>query len=366
MVTESGVRAAADRIRAREAPAGGVRDRVSVRTVRKELGGGSFTDIARELARWRNLAGYDPVTERADLPEAFARRLTLLGREMLELARVEASREGLPGFAAAEAGQRRERDLLDEALDRVDALEERLAALQGELERLRGAGATATAAAVAAPDPAVRAMRGFRDAVMDRSLGRDADTYWEAVRVAVRATMDGGRSVGAHEIHRSLPPALRERGHRVGLPLTVGWLRHHLLREAEAGRGVVERGGRFALAGDEPSAAAPAAVPPAGTPLGSAGTVSPALSPRRFLVLFVGQVHALLAERGALSADDVLAGLPSEWVRATSRYGPAGAGRPILASELRAKLRVRIDRGRPFAELVDGRFEAVAGTGRDT
>ncbi|MCY4507168.1 MAG: DNA-binding protein, partial [Acidobacteria bacterium] len=125
MVTENGVWTAADRIRARPAPPGGTKERVSVRTVRRELGGGSFGDIARELRKWKDREDYRPAIERADLPEAFERRLTVIGRELLEMARVEAARAGLADFVGAEDRRAVARDLLDEALDRGDLLEER-------------------------------------------------------------------------------------------------------------------------------------------------------------------------------------------------------------------------------------------------
>ncbi|WP_080515509.1 DNA-binding protein [Methylorubrum extorquens] len=58
MVTENRVWAAADRIRARCKLDGGAKERVSVRTVRKELGGGSHEDIGPPLARWKAKRDY--------------------------------------------------------------------------------------------------------------------------------------------------------------------------------------------------------------------------------------------------------------------------------------------------------------------
>ncbi|KAJ8134410.1 hypothetical protein OY671_012377, partial [Metschnikowia pulcherrima] len=55
------------------------RRRVSVRTVRRELGGGAFGDIARELRKWKDREDYRPAIERADSTEGVERRLTVMG-----------------------------------------------------------------------------------------------------------------------------------------------------------------------------------------------------------------------------------------------------------------------------------------------
>ena len=60
----------ADRIRARGKPKGGAKERVSVRTVRKELGGGSHEGIGPSLSRWKARRDYQPVVEEAGLPLA--------------------------------------------------------------------------------------------------------------------------------------------------------------------------------------------------------------------------------------------------------------------------------------------------------
>jgi hypothetical protein len=46
-----------------------VKERVSVRSIRKELRGGSFGDIARELRRWKQDEDYQPAIEQVALPE---------------------------------------------------------------------------------------------------------------------------------------------------------------------------------------------------------------------------------------------------------------------------------------------------------
>ena len=143
MVTENGVWTAADRIRARPAPPGGTKERVSVRTVRRELGGGSFGDIARELRKWKDREDYRPAIERADLPEAFERRLTVIGRELLEMARVEAARAGLADFVGAEDCRAAARDLLDEALDRARQSNPALRQARAATEAAKAAGVEA-------------------------------------------------------------------------------------------------------------------------------------------------------------------------------------------------------------------------------
>ncbi|GMA76670.1 hypothetical protein GCM10025880_30870 [Methylorubrum aminovorans] len=144
MVTRKEVCDAADRIRARDASPGGVKERVSVRSVRKEVGRGSFGDIARELGHWRKDANYHPVIERADLPEALQSRLTTLGKELLEQARIEATRERLADFADVERRREECDRIVAEAADRVDALEERVTRLQSELDRSGGVRASVT------------------------------------------------------------------------------------------------------------------------------------------------------------------------------------------------------------------------------
>ncbi|MCJ2035583.1 DNA-binding protein [Methylobacterium sp. J-068] len=100
MVGRNEVWNAAARIRARPPGQDGWKERVSVRSVRKELGKGSFSDIARPLFNWKRVEKYQPIIEEAALPDAFATRLATLGREMLEQARIEVTRERLAEYAA--------------------------------------------------------------------------------------------------------------------------------------------------------------------------------------------------------------------------------------------------------------------------
>lgn len=186
MVAENEVWRAADRIQVRPAPPVGVKERVSVRTVRKELGGGSFGDIARSLARWKVQEDYRSVIEMADLPEAFGLRLGTIGRELLEMARVEAARARLADFVEAEQRRATERDVLDEALCRVDLLEERIAAMQVELDRLLAAG----------PDPAGGRFETRRPKVGPRHPGARASgssTRRTGGSSRGRRTASGGR-----------------------------------------------------------------------------------------------------------------------------------------------------------------------------
>jgi len=356
MVTEYRVWKAADIIRARPAPPGGAKERVSVRTVRKELGGGSFGDIARELKRWKDRADYRPAIERADLPEAFERRLAVIGRELLELARVEAARAGLADFVAAEDRQASARDLLDEALDRVDLLEERVAALQAELDRVRAGGAPATgsvpmvsAAAEAAWVPEDRDGAGFVDTAHGLKLAREANDFWGQVRDAVEAAVRQRGPMAVHPLLRALPTRLKEEGERAGFPLTEAWLRYHLLRLVEDGQGLTLVGHRFGLVEPEPEPDIAATTGPL-----PADAVA-AMAKRPFWRRFMREVHALLAKDGALSAEGILGALDPELVAATGRF------QRITPGLLRWKLRQRIAERRPFEELPDGRFAALAG-----
>ncbi|MGT2488218.1 DNA-binding protein [Methylobacterium oryzae CBMB20] len=356
MVTENDVRAAASRIRARPAPPGSLKERVSVRSIRKELGGGSFGDIAKPLAKWKADEGYHPAIERADLPEVFEQRLAALARDLLEQARMEATRERLSDFAEVERRRRAHEEILAEAAAQVDHLEDKIAALQSELDRLRAAGGTTPAAGLAAPTaiagppaPEAAAARGFVDAAMGKKLAREADAFWAEVRDAVEAAMRERGPMPVHAIYRALPASLRRRGESVGLPLTPGWLRYHLLRMVAAGEGLAEIDGRFGLAGTRP---APEAEPPGEAH--RAGEVAE-MGKRRFWRRFVHAVHDLLAKAGPLTAEEILDRMDPAWVGASERFQRITPGR------LRYKLRGRIDEGRPFEELPDERFAAVRG-----
>ena len=355
MVTENEVRSAAARIRARPAPPGALKERVSVRSIRKELGGGSFGDIAKPLAKWKADEGYHPVIEQADLPEAFETRLAALARDLLEQARVEATRERLSDFAEVERRRERHEEILAEAAAQVDHLEDRVAALQSELDRLRAAGLAKPEVEpvpeiAAAPETQAAAARGFVDALMGRKLAREADAFWGQVRDAVEAAMRERGPMPAYAIYRALPDALRRRGESVGFPLTPAWLRYHLLRMAAAGEGFTEIEGRFGLAGPrpEPGAARPAEPPHAGE--------AQEMGKRRFWRRFVHAVHDLLSKEGPLTADEILVRIDPAWIGASERFQRITPGR------LRYKLRGRIDEGRPFEELPDERFAALKGT----
>jgi hypothetical protein len=356
MVTENGVWTAADRIRARPAPPGGTKERVSVRTVRRELGGGSFGDIARELRKWKDREDYRPAIERADLPEAFERRLTVIGRELLEMARVEAARAGLADFVGAEDRRAVARDLLDEALDRVDLLEERVAALQAELDRVRAAGTQAGEAAppVSAAGEAGslaqgRAGPGFVDTAHGLKLAREANDFWGQVRDAVEAAVRQCGPMAVHPLLRALPTRLKEEGERAGFPLIEAWLRYHLLRLVQDGNGLTLVGHRFGLADPDPE---PDVAPTPEPPLAEAVA---AMGKRPFWRLFMREVHALLARGGAQTAEGILGGLDPELVAATGRF------QKITPRLLRWKLRQRIAERRPFEELPDERFAALVG-----
>ncbi|KOX58109.1 hypothetical protein ADL19_08895 [Streptomyces purpurogeneiscleroticus] len=356
MVTENEVRSAAARIRARSAPPGSPKERVSVRSIRKELGGGSFGDIAKPLAKWKADAGYHPVIEQADLPEAFEKRLAMLARDLLEQARVEATRERLSDFAEVERRREQHEEILAEAAAQVDHLEDKVAALQSELARLRAAGvATPEAEAdfpvAAPPAPQTVAAAGFADTLMGRKLAREADAFWAQVRDAVEAAMRERGPMPVHAIYRALPASLRQRGESVGFPLTPAWLRYHLLRMAEAGAGVAEIEGRFGLAGPrpEPGAERPAEPSPADEVR--------EMGKRRFWRRFVREVYDLLSKEGPLTADEILLRMDPAWIGASERFQRITPGR------LRFKLRGRIDEGRPFEEHPDERFAAVEGEG---
>lgn len=68
MVTENGVWAVADQLRARGKPRGGTKERVSVRNVRKKLGDGSHEDIGHLLARCNARLDYEPMMIKPRLP----------------------------------------------------------------------------------------------------------------------------------------------------------------------------------------------------------------------------------------------------------------------------------------------------------
>lgn len=183
MVTENGVWAAADRIRARGKPGGGAKERVSVRNVRKELGGGSHQDIGPPLARRKAKREYQPVIEEAGLPLALQGVLARFGAQVLEQARIEQARERLVEADLAAREREANEQLRDEALAHADLMEARVAALQAEVDRLR-----AGAPAVAAPAPPT-AQAAFIGILMGQSLARAADAFWDEVREAVEAEM---------------------------------------------------------------------------------------------------------------------------------------------------------------------------------
>lgn len=178
MVTENGVWAAADRIRARMKPGGGTKERVSVRTVRKELGGGSHEDIGPFLSLWKTMRDYQPVTEAAGLPEALQAMLTRFGTQALEQARIEMARERLAEADLVMREREANAQIRDEALAHADLMEARVAALQAEVDRLR-AGAPPTAAPVPAPAPRdpPTAQAAFIGILMGQSLARAADAF---------------------------------------------------------------------------------------------------------------------------------------------------------------------------------------------
>ena len=352
MVAGNPVWLAADRIRARPAGQDGRKERVSVRSVRKELGKGSFSDIARELAVWRDTEDYRPAIEEANLPEAFERRLTVLGRELLEMARVEAARAKLADFAESERRRSAERDVLDEALDRVDVLEERVAALQSELDRFR-AGIPVGEPANSAKEPSAAHRDGggstFADMAQGITLAKRADGFWEQVRNAVEDVVRRRGPLAVHPLFKALPDRLKREGELAGFPLTEGWLRYHLLRLVEDGRGLKLDGYRFGLARPDPVADE---VPSAEA---SAASEAAELGRRRFWRRFMHEVHTLLVLEGPMTPGKIIDEMGSDWVEASKRYQKLTPGR------LRYKLISRIDEERPFQELPGGRFAAVAG-----
>ncbi|KAB7783919.1 hypothetical protein F8B43_3842 [Methylorubrum populi] len=348
MVGISDVFRAANLIRARPAPPGGVKERVSVRNVRKQLGGGSFGDIARALRKWREDEDYRPAIEQADLPEAFERRVVGIGRELLEMARVEATRARLADFVEAEERRALERDVLDEALERVDRLEERIATLQVELDRWRS-GAVMPAAAPAAsamPEPPPAAKENLIDAAFGRKLASEADGFWADVRDAVEAAVRRKGPMAVHPLFKALPEPLKRQGEVLGFPLTPAWLRYHLLRIAGDGNGLSLVGYRFGLA--EPEDAGAEAEPKPGV-----GDEVAGMSNREFWRRFVHEVHDRLSKVGPMTVEAILDGMDSEWIEASARFQRITPGR------LRYKLKGRIVEGRPFEALDDGRFAAV-------
>ena len=350
MVAVNPVWQAADRIRARPAAQDGRKERVSVRSVRKELGKGSFSDIARELRVWREREDYHPVIEQADLPKAFERRLAVLGGELLEMARVEVARATLANFTESEGRRSAERDVLDEALDRVDYLEERVAALQAELDRRpdgTGGGRAAPAREAPATGPE-REWKGspFADMAQGISLAKRADAFWGQVRVAVEDLFRKRGPLAVHPLFKSLPKQLRQDGEQAGFPLTEGWLRYHLLHLVEGG-GLALDGYRFGLPETAPD-------PDDGPDVEvSAADDAAAMGSRRFWRLYMLAVHDFLSNEEPKTVEGIIEGMGPGWIEASERY------RKITVGRVRQKLRDRIVEGRPFVELTDGRFAAV-------
>ncbi len=206
----------------------------------------------------------------------------------------------------------------------VDLLEARVAMLEAELARLRAA-PPAAASPVPAPEPepakvpAPMHLNPVYGKVRDRHTAEAADPDWADVRVAVTRVLEQRGPTWVHAIHLSLPDRLKERAERAGLPLTPAWLRLHLIRLADAGDGFAKVEGRFAVAAPVEAAPEPAPV--------AIGTEAPPLSAERFWKLFVADVHDLLLERGPLTAEEILAGLPDGWVAGTERYQPIKPGR---------------------------------------
>lgn len=151
----------------------------------------------------------------------------MIGRGLLELGRVEADRAGLQGFVAAEDRGAMARATLDEALDRIDLLEERVAALQAKLDRVRVDGAPSTgsvppasAAGEAGSVPQGRARTGFVDTAHGLKLARAANDFRGRVRDAVAAAARQRGPMAVHPLLRALPTRLEEGGERAGHPLT--------------------------------------------------------------------------------------------------------------------------------------------------
>lgn len=324
-----------------------MRERVSVRSVRKELGGGSFGDIARPLALWKEKEAYHPVIETAELPEAFEECLVRMGLALLEQARIEVTRQKLPDFAAASEGMAHTRDVLEEALAQVEHLEGEVARLQALLDGLRGSGASVPAPK-AEPEPPFDEKRerfkGFVGLLM--SKGQDpaeGDRFWAEVREAIDATLRKRGPMQVPEIYKTLPNKLVSRGYAVGLPVTPAWLRYYLLEMAKAGVGVSEAEGRFALVADTSKADQAPEDAGAATPDGAFA----------FWRRFVQQAYEVLLAQGPLMAEDILERMNPELVAATDMYQAVD---PAL---LRRKLRERIRNHRPFRKLGDGRYEAI-------
>ncbi|SFE90952.1 replication region DNA-binding N-term [Methylobacterium sp. yr596] len=326
--------------------------------MRKELGGGSHEDIGPSLARWKARRDYQPVVEEAGLPLALEGVLARFGAQVLEQARIETARERLAETDLAARGREANERIRDEALAHADLLEAKVAALQAEIERLRAGAPVINPEPVPAPAPLdpPSAEAAFIGIFMGQALARKVDAFWDEVREAVEAEMRRQGPLAVHALHGSLPAALKDRGARIGMPLTPAWLRYHLLRRAEAGEGVAEVKGRFVLVVPAPPASAPAQ--DAGT--APADEAAPhVLSGHRFWKLFVAEVYDLMLAEGPLSVDEILDKLPPGWVEATRRYGKAGEGKTIRSGKLREKLNVRICKGRPLKELDDGRFAAT-------
>lgn len=358
MVGKAEVFGAADRIRAR-VDANGARERVSVRSVRRELGRGSFGDIGRELAMWKLGRGYRAVIEAGNLPDALQRRLGDFAEALAEHVRVEQTRERMVEAANVEVERAACRETLDEALAHADALEARVLALQAELARLRAAadpdGEGTTPEIGPEPDPKPVASRAPAGTSMERKLNRDADAFWAQVRAAVTRELRRRGPVSATLLHAALPDSLKRMATEVGLPLTRAWLRYHLLRMAEAGDGLAEADGLFRLAVAEAGPPEPFGATATGDEAvhGEAGVAGSGKV--RFWRGFLRKVYDILVGTGPLPTEDILERLPSEWIEATN-----GRQR-ITPARLRYKLRQRIVEGRPFAELPGGRFAALQG-----
>lgn len=282
--------------------------------------------------------------------------LSRFAAQVLEQARIEMARERLAEADLAAREREANEQLRDEAFAHADLMEAKVAALQAEVDRLR-AGALVAATAEPDPAPAPRdpptAEAAFIGILMGQALANRTDAFWDEVRVAVEEEMRRQGPLAVHALYASLPAALKETAARIGMPLTPGWLRYHLLRRAEAGEGVAEVEGRFTLLGKVPPK------PPAAEDAGKGDPVPPLLSGARFWKLFVAEVHDLLLEAGPLTVDDILCRLPPGWVEATRRYGKAGEERTIRPGKLREKLNARIAKGRPLKEMDDGRFAAT-------
>jgi len=350
MVARKDVWAAADGIRAKARDADCAKPRVSVRTVRKALGKGSFGDIARELAEWKAKVGYRPLIEQAELPEALQGQLAAFGTALLEHVLVEQTRYRIAEAEGEAAREARHREILEEALVQVDQLEARVAMLEAEFARLRAAPlAAASSAPISEPEPVKVAapmhLNPVYGKVRDRHNAEATDPVWADVRVAVTRVLEQRGPMWVHAIHLPLPDRLKDRAERAGLPLTPAWLRLHLIRLADAGDGFAEVEGRFAVSAPVEAAPEPAPV--------AVGADAPPLTAERFWKLFVAEVHDLLLERGPLTAEEILAGLPDGWVAGTERYEPIKPGR------LRQKLRGRIRNKRPLEERPGKVFAAT-------